>query len=77
MFSAKNSRKEWNILIYNKIKEICKQKGISVTCLEKKAGLSNGAISKWNSSSPTADNLQAVAKILNVTLDEIIEQKAR
>jgi transcriptional regulator with XRE-family HTH domain len=59
-------------LIYDKIKEICKKKGISVTCLEKQAGLSNGAISKWNNSSPTADNLQAVAKVLEVKLDELV-----
>lgn len=59
-------------MIYNKIKEICKQKGISVNSVEKKAGLSTGAISKWNVVSPTVDNLNSVAKILNVKIDKLI-----
>lgn len=59
-------------MYYDKIKEICKEKGISVASVEKKAGLSNGAISKWNSVSPTVDNLNAVAKILKVKVDKLL-----
>ena len=61
-------------LYYDKIKEICKEKGISVASVEKKAGLSNGAISKWNNVSPTVDNLNAVAKILKVKVDKLLSQ---
>lgn len=60
-------------MIYDKIKEICKEKGISVASVEKKAGLSNGAISKWKNSSPTIDKLQAVAKVLEVKVNKLIE----
>lgn len=60
-------------LIYDKIKEICKEKGVSVASVEKKAGLSNGAISKWNNASPTVDKLNAVAKILKVKVDKLLE----
>lgn len=60
-------------MIYDKIKEICKAQGISVTTVEKEAGLSNGAISKWNDSSPTVDNLQAVARVLKTTVNELLE----
>jgi transcriptional regulator with XRE-family HTH domain len=56
-------------LIYDTIKELCKKKGLSVSSVEKEAGLSNGAISKWNDSSPTVDKLNAVAKVLNVKVD--------
>lgn len=59
-------------MIYDKIKELCKMRGVSVSSVEKKAGLSNGAISKWNNVSPTVDNLQAVAKILEVKLDYLL-----
>lgn len=59
-------------MIYDKIKQICKERGISVSALEKEAGLSNGIISKWNKSSPNVDNLQAVAKILKVKVDKLI-----
>lgn len=59
-------------LLYDKIKEICKEKGLSVASVEKEAGLSNGVISKWNKSSPTIENLQAVAKVLKVKVDKLI-----
>ena len=59
-------------MIYDKIKAICKVKGISVSLVEKEAGLSKAAISKWNDSSPTVENLQAVAKVLSMTVDELL-----
>lgn len=62
-------------LIYDTIKEICQKKGLSVSSVEKEAGLSNGAISKWNDSSPTVDRLNAVAKVLNVKVDCLISTK--
>ena len=62
-------------MIYDTIKALCKKKGLSVTSVEKEAGLSNGAISKWNDSSPTVDKLNAVAKVLNVKVDCLLRQK--
>ncbi len=62
-------------MIYDTIKEICQKKGLSVSSVEKEAGLSNGAISKWNDSSPTVDRLNAVAKVLNVKVDCLISTK--
>lgn len=61
-------------MIYDTVKDICKQKGVSVTSVEKLAGLSNGAISKWNESSPTVDNLKAVAKVLKVSVNKLIKE---
>ena len=60
-------------MIYDKIKEICDEKGVTVSSVEKKAGLSNGAISKWNVSSPTIENLQSVANVLKVKLEKILK----
>ncbi|MBQ8279705.1 MAG: helix-turn-helix transcriptional regulator [Roseburia sp.] len=59
-------------MIYDKIKEVCKAKGLSVTQVEKQANLSTGAISKWNESSPTVENLKAVADVLGTTVDELL-----
>lgn len=61
-------------MIYDRIKEICKQRGVSVTYVERTAGLSNGIISKWNSCSPTVENVQAVAKVLKCTVDELLAE---
>lgn len=41
--------------------------------MKKQVGLSNGSISKWRVSSPTVDNLKAVAKVLNVKVDKLLE----
>lgn len=60
-------------LIYDTIKKICKEKGMSISFVEKEAGLSNGIISKWNTSSPTIDNILAVAKVLEVPVEQIVE----
>lgn len=59
-------------MIYDTIKELCKEKGISIASVEKKANLSNGSISKWNKSSPTIDKLQAVAAVLKVKIDKLL-----
>lgn len=61
-------------MIYDKIKEICKKKEMSVRQVEIAAGLKNGVISKWNNSSPTAKNLKAVADILKVKVDELMKE---
>lgn len=61
------------MLIYDKIKEICRKKGVSVRQVEINAGLPTGAISKWNESSPTVKNLKAVADVLKVKIDKLIE----
>lgn len=60
------------MLIYDRIKEICKRNGVSIASIEKEAGLSNGSIGKWNESSPTVENLQAVAKTLGCTVDDLL-----
>ncbi len=61
------------MLIYDRIKEICKDKGVSPSSVEKKAGLGNGAITKWNTFSPSIKNLKAVADILGISIDELIK----
>ena len=60
-------------MIYDRIKEICKEKGVSVSYVEREAHLSPGAIGKWNKSSPTASNLQEVARVLKVKINRLLE----
>lgn len=59
-------------MILQNIKKICEEKGLSIAQLEKAAGLSNGAICKWNISIPKVDKLKMVADYLEVTVDELI-----
>ncbi len=60
-------------MLYDKIREIAQMKGISITNLEIKAGLSNGTIGKWKNSDPRISNVQAVANALEVKLEELAE----
>lgn len=60
-------------MIYDKIKEICTKKGISICTLEKNAKLGNGTIGSWRTSSPTVDKLQAVANVLGVKVSKLLE----
>lgn len=60
-------------MLYDKVKEICEKKGISVRSVEIAAGLSNGAISKWNDVAPKVDNVQAVAKVLKVSVNTLLK----
>ena len=59
-------------MIYDKIKQICEEKGVSVASVEKKANLSNGAISKWIKSAPKADKLKAVADVVKYREDKLL-----
>ncbi|AOQ27404.1 repressor [Streptococcus phage IPP54] len=61
-------------VIYDKIKEIASEKGISIYRIEKDLDLGNGAISKWNNSSPSATTLNSIANYLNVRLEQLLEE---
>lgn len=61
-------------MIYDKVKELCEKKKISISELEKSAGLGNGVIGGWRASSPRIDSLQAVAKVLGVKVGKLLEQ---
>ena len=59
-------------MLYDKVKAICKAKGVSVGKMEKDLEFSNGSICKWNESEPGIGKVQKVACYLGVTLDELL-----
>ena len=58
--------------IYENIKEIADHKGLSIKKVEALAGLSDGIIRKWGTSSPSVDNLIKVSKALKVSVNRLI-----
>lgn len=60
-------------MVYDNIKTLSTKKKISITELEKKAGLGRGAIGKWRTFSPTVSNLQKVADALGVPLSTLLK----
>ena len=63
-----------NIKIANKLVELRKKNGLSQEELADKLGLSRQAVSKWEraESSPDTDNLICLAKLYNVSLDDLL-----
>ena len=60
-------------MIYEKIKELCKEKGISVTSVEKELGFSNGIISKWSKAEPVVSNLKKIADFFGKPIEYFLE----
>jgi transcriptional regulator with XRE-family HTH domain len=58
--------------ILENIQLLCKKHNISVPKLEREIGLGNGAIYKWDKSSPTSDKLQKVAEYFKVPTDYLV-----
>lgn len=56
-------------MIVQKIKKLCKMKGISIRQLEQETGIGNGVIARWEKSSPTVENLGKVADYFGVSID--------
>ena len=63
-------------MLYEKIKQEAEKQNISISALERKAGLGNATIKGWNKSSPSVKNLCAVANVLNVSIEYFLEDDA-
>lgn len=61
-------------MLYKNIKTLCKKNNVSITTVEKETGLSNGAICKWSTCSPTIDKLKKVADYFGVSIEELLTE---
>lgn len=55
--------------IIENIRYLCKESNTSIPKLEKELGFGNGAMYKWDTSSPSIDKLQKVADYFDVSVD--------
>lgn len=62
-------------MLYDNVKRVCSEKGVSVGCVEKQCELSNGSISKWNENEPGIRKVQKVADFLGVPIEKLLEEK--
>ncbi len=58
--------------IVDRIKELCHQKDITLTELERNAGIGRSTIRNWATSSPNSDKLQKVADYFRVSVDYLL-----
>ena len=63
-----------NIEIANRLQKLRKENGYSQEELADKLGISRQAVSKWEraESSPDTDNLIVLARLYNISLDELL-----
>ena len=57
-----------------KIKELCKEKNITIAALELKLGFGKCTIAKWKTSNPTVDKLKKVADYFEVPIEYFLEE---
>lgn len=57
---------------YEKIRELARERKISIRELETRLGYSNGYFSKWKKVSPNSDGLAKVADYFNVSVDYLL-----
>lgn len=60
-------------LIYERILSLCSEKEMSISQLEREAGLGNGTIKVWAKSDPGAKKLKKVADLLGCSVDYLLE----
>lgn len=63
--------------IQEKIRNLCKKKGISVTDLEKELGFGNGSLTKKGLTSIRSDRLYSIAKYFDVSMEYFLSDDAR
>lgn len=56
----------------DRIKKISKKRGFSLTEVNNKAHLGTNTIYSWKTKEPSFNNLQAVAKVLDVSVDYLL-----
>lgn len=61
-------------MIFEKIQSVAMEKGLSIAEVERRANIGNGTISKWKTSSPSVDNLNKVAKVLDVDINNLMPE---
>lgn len=59
-------------MLKEKIKELCLQNGTTVQKLEDTLNIGNGVISRWDKSSPKAENLEKIADYFGVSVDYLL-----
>lgn len=60
--------------IFNNIKRLLEEKGISVMEFENSIGLQRGGFYKWKQHEPGISKVKAAAEYLNVSIESLMEE---
>lgn len=59
-------------ILVDRIRSICKKKGISIAQMEKELKWSQGLISRWSKNSPSISKIMEVVRYLGVSYEELL-----
>lgn len=59
--------------MFDKIKDLCEERGMTIAELERQADLVPKTMSKWKENVPSVDKVARVAKALGVTIEDLLE----
>ena len=62
-------------MLFEKISNLCKEKGISIAKLEEECGLGNATVRRWIDSVPRLDSIQKVANYLGVSVNDLLSSE--
>ena len=57
------------------IKEVCSKRHLTIHELERRAGLTENSIYKWNQNTPSVDKVAKAAGVLHITVDELLRER--
>lgn len=61
--------------LWENLKKISKNKGLSIKNIEESAKLPKNSLYNWKKHNPSSDNLQKVADVLGVTVNDLLGKK--
>ncbi len=64
-------------MLYDNVKKLCEEKGVSILSLEKALGFPRSSICKWNENEPGIRKVQKVADYLGVSIEELLAEDER
>ena len=64
---------------FEKIRQLCSERNISIIDLEQKLGLGNGSICYWAKEGvhPRINNVRAVAEFFGVAIEELLKKEEK
>lgn len=63
---------------FEKIEQLCSERGMTIAALERETKLANGTIRNWKKGGKASfENVARVAAVLNVPMDNLLKNDAR
>lgn len=62
-------------MIYNNVKKICEEKGVSISQLERDLEFPRSSVCKWNENVPAVTKVQKVADYFKVPIEQLLAKK--